>query len=127
MSENKSYAGGDLNSGQKGNAEEGFCSAQKDNAGETTCSTKKLYAGEVPCSAQPIVYDSSLCIGCNRCAQACQSDVLVPSVEKRQPPVVMYPGECICCGTCVMVCPKPGAITFRHPIMNISKFVPVIQ
>ena len=79
----------------------------------------------VPCSAKPIRYDSSLCIGCNRCAAVCQCDILLPSPEKGQHPIVMYPGECYYCGACVMVCPKEGAIRLEHPLMNRAKFVPV--
>jgi len=82
----------------------------------------------VPCSARPIRFDTSLCIGCGRCARVCQCDVLVPPAEKGKghPPVVMYPGECYYCGACVMVCPVKGAIRLEHPLMNQAKFVPVI-
>ena len=86
---------------------------------------KELYASEIPCSANPITYNEQLCIGCNRCAVSCQSDVLVPSVEKGRHPIVMYPGECIYCGSCVMDCRVPGAIHLEHPLMNRTKFVPV--
>ena len=81
----------------------------------------------VPCSAEPIIYDQTKCIGCNRCAAVCQCDILLPSEEKGQHPVVMYPGECYYCGACVMVCPRPGAIRLSHPLMNRAKFVPVKQ
>jgi len=79
----------------------------------------------VPCSVNPIKYDEKLCIGCGRCAQVCQCDVLLPSPEKGQHPTVTYPGECYYCGACVMVCPRPGAIRLEHPLMNQAKFVPV--
>ena len=79
----------------------------------------------VPCSAKPIRYDRNLCIGCNRCASVCQCDILIPSTIKGEHPIVMYPGECYYCGACVMVCPKKGAITLEHPLMNRAKFVPV--
>lgn len=79
----------------------------------------------VPCSTAPLKYDDSLCIGCNRCADVCQCDILLPSPEKGKHPIVMYPGECYYCGACVMVCPKPGAIKLQHPLMNRAKFVPV--
>ncbi len=85
----------------------------------------ELYASVVPCSARPITYDADKCIGCGRCAQACQMDVLIPSVNKGGHPIVMYPGECIYCGSCVMDCPVPGAIHLEHPLMNRTKFVPV--
>ena len=79
----------------------------------------------IPCSARPIRYDSSLCIGCNRCASVCQCDILIPSPVKGEHPIVMYPGECYYCGACVMVCPCKGAIRLEHPLMNRAKFVPV--
>ena len=83
-----------------------------------------IFVIEVPCSARPITYTDK-CIGCNRCVNACPSDILLPGSEKGAHPVVMYPGECIYCGACVLECPKEGAIIFEHPIMNRSKFVPV--
>jgi NAD-dependent dihydropyrimidine dehydrogenase PreA subunit len=86
-----------------------------------------LNASVIPCSARPITYDEAKCIGCNRCAQACQMDVLIPSVNRGEHPIVMYPGECMYCGACVMDCPVPGAIHLEHPLMNRTKFVPVKQ
>ncbi len=85
---------------------------------------KELFASVVPCSARPLVYDESLCIGCNRCAYICQVDVLVRSVNKGEHPIIMYPGECYYCGACVMECPVKGALRLQHP-MNEAKFVPV--
>ena len=86
---------------------------------------KTLYASLVPCSARPIVYDETLCIGCNRCADICQVDILVHNEIKGKPPIVMYPGECYYCGSCVIECPIKGAIKLQHPLMNEAKFVPV--
>ena len=88
-------------------------------------SEKEFVAYKVPCSARPIVFDKEICIGCNRCAEVCQVDILVPSAGKGEPPVVMYPGECYYCGSCVMECPRKGAIRLQHPLMNQAKFVPV--
>jgi MinD superfamily P-loop ATPase containing an inserted ferredoxin domain len=85
----------------------------------------ELYASPVTSSASPISYDSELCIGCNKCADACQVDVLVYSENKGEHPIVMYPGECYYCGACVMECPVKGAIKLRHPLMNQAKFIPV--
>ena len=82
-------------------------------------------AAPVPCSARPILFDRQICVGCNRCAEVCQVDILVPSSEKGAPPVVMFPGECYYCGACVMVCPKKGALRLQHPVMNRAKFVSV--
>lgn len=86
---------------------------------------KEFSVFKVTCSANPIVYDAEKCIGCNRCTAVCPSDILFPSLEKGKAPTVMYPGECIYCGACVMDCPVEGAIHFEHPVMNRSKFVPV--
>ncbi len=85
----------------------------------------ELYAERVPSSARPITFDETLCIGCNRCMNICQVDIFIPNPEKGRPPVVLYPGECYYCGSCVMVCPKQGAIHLNHPLMNQAKFVPV--
>ncbi|MBR2571588.1 MAG: ferredoxin family protein [Clostridia bacterium] len=85
---------------------------------------KELWAVRTPASARPITFDSDRCIGCNRCANICQVDVFIPNPEKGKPPVLMWPGECYYCGSCVMVCPRQGAITLNHPLMNRAKFVP---
>ena len=86
---------------------------------------KEYTVRPVECSTRPIHYDPKLCIGCNRCVDTCQCDILMPNQEKGKPPIVMYPGECYYCGACVMVCPRKGAITLGHPLMNQAKFVPV--
>ena len=80
----------------------------------------------VPCSARPIIFDAEKCIGCNTCAKMCQRDVLLPSTEKGQHPIVAWPGECWYCGACVMMCPVEGAIKMQHPLMNRTKFVEAI-
>ncbi|NTV89895.1 MAG: ferredoxin family protein [Clostridiales bacterium] len=81
-------------------------------------SDKRFFVrGEMP-AANPIIYDREKCIGCNKCVDICQVDLLVPNPEKGEPPIVMYPGECWYCGCCVMECPVKGAITLRHPLMN---------
>jgi NAD-dependent dihydropyrimidine dehydrogenase PreA subunit len=61
----------------------------------------------------PVVIVGELCIGCNRCVEACQVDVFLPSTTKGAPPVVHYPGECWHSGDCVAVCPVPGAIRWN--------------
>lgn len=82
-------------------------------------------AREIPCSAEPLRFDPERCIGCNRCVNVCQVDIMIPNPEKGKPPVVLYPGECWYCGSCVMECPREGAIRLGHPLMNRVKFVPV--
>ena len=85
---------------------------------------KTLSAVKIPSSARPIRFDADKCVGCNRCVNICQVDIFIPNPEKGKPPVVLYPGECYYCGSCVMVCPRKGAITLSHPLMNQAKFVP---
>ena len=87
----------------------------------------KYKASVVSSSLRPIIYDKSLCIACNRCTEVCQVDILVPSTKKGDHPIVMFPGECYYCGSCVMECPVEGAIRLEHPIMNEAKFVDVID
>jgi NAD-dependent dihydropyrimidine dehydrogenase PreA subunit len=72
---------------------------------------------EMP-AANPILIDSKICTGCNKCVNICQVDLLLPNHTKGAPPVVMYPGECWYCGCCVVECPVEGAIKLRHPLMN---------
>lgn len=84
-----------------------------------------LSAAVVPSSSRPLLFDKSLCNGCNRCAEVCQVDILIPNCQKGAPPVVLYPGECYYCGCCVMECPNPGAVKLQHPLMNRAKFVDV--
>lgn len=83
-------------------------------------------ASVVSCSTSPISYDEDKCIGCGRCAEVCQCDILVPQ-GKGKHPIVMYPGECYYCGCCVIECPVEGAISLRHPLMNRARFIPIIE
>ena len=34
----------------------------------------KMKVEVIPCSATPLIYDEEKCIGCNACAEICQSD-----------------------------------------------------
>lgn len=81
-------------------------------AGKMLCARSEMPA------SNPIRYDRDKCIGCNRCVEICQVDLLVPNAEKGKHPIVMFPDECWYCGCCVMECPVEGAITLRHPLMN---------
>ena len=86
---------------------------------------KEFTAIQNTCSAKPLIFDPDKCVGCNRCVNICQVDILIPNPEKGKPPVILYPGECYYCGCCVMECRVEGAISLRHPLMNQARFVPV--
>jgi Na+-translocating ferredoxin:NAD+ oxidoreductase RNF subunit RnfB len=74
-------------------------------------------------AAAPLLFDAEKCLGCNKCLEACQVDILMPNPKVGSPPLVIYPGECWYCGCCVMECPVEGAITLRHPLMNRVRWV----
>ena len=95
---------------------------EKNNGGDI----KIAEAAVLPASAEPLVFDEKLCLGCNRCMEVCQVDILIPNPQKGKPPVVLYPGECYYCGSCVMECPQEGAITLQHPLMNQAKFIEAV-
>ena len=70
-----------------------------------------------PPSPNPAIsFDASVCNGCNRCVQICRSDVLMPNPQRGAAPLVLYTDECWYCGTCVLECPRPGAISLQHPM-----------
>jgi NAD-dependent dihydropyrimidine dehydrogenase PreA subunit len=69
-----------------------------------------------PTPNRAIDFDPAICNGCNRCVEICRSDVLMPSPRKGSTPIVLYPDECWYCGTCVLECNRPGALTLIHPM-----------
>jgi NAD-dependent dihydropyrimidine dehydrogenase PreA subunit len=69
-----------------------------------------------PTPCQPVSFNPVLCTGCNSCVRVCRSDVLVPSLEKGKPPIVLYPDECWFCFCCVAYCPTPEAISIQYPL-----------
>lgn len=91
-----------------------------------SASDEQYEAHPVFSSARPITIDAEKCIGCNRCADICQVDILMHNEQKGKPPVMLYPGECWYCGCCVMVCPK-DAIRLDHPLINRAKFKEIIR
>jgi len=84
----------------------------------------EVYANPEQPVSLPLVFDEERCNGCNRCLEVCQVDILLPNPEAGKPPVIQYPGECWYCGSCVMECLSPGAVTLRHPLMNRVRWVP---
>ena len=48
-----------------------------------------------PASLNPICFDPDVCIGCNRCVQPCQCDILLPSGQKGNPPLSCIPESAI--------------------------------
>jgi len=79
---------------------------------------KKVYAIPEPGISNPITFNPNICVGCNKCIEVCQVDILIPNPEEDKPPIVLYPGECWYGGCCVAECPKPGAIKLNLLLMN---------
>jgi NAD-dependent dihydropyrimidine dehydrogenase PreA subunit len=67
---------------------------------------------------QPVVFDASVCTGCNICVYVCLEDVFIPNPVKGRPPLILYPEECWYCGPCVEDCPHEGAIRLNHPLQQ---------
>ena len=72
----------------------------------------------------PVVFDESVCTGCNNCVETCVMDILMPNPEKGKPPIILYPDECWYDGVCVTACPlwQKGAIKLNHPINQRARF-----
>ena len=69
----------------------------------------------------PITIVPDLCTGCNLCLHVCPVDLFLPNQHKGGAPLVHYPGECWYEGSCVDVCPEPGAIRLnRPPAMRVN-------
>ena len=66
----------------------------------------------------PVVFDETVCVGCNTCVQVCVMDILMPNPEKGKPPIILYPDECYYDGLCMQYCPlrDKGAIKLNHPL-----------
>ncbi len=79
---------------------------------------KKVYAIPEPGISNPITFNQNICVGCNKCIEVCQVDILIPNPEEGKPPIVLYPGECWYGGCCVAECPKSGAIKLNLLLMN---------
>ena len=46
--------------------------------------SKEFKVEFIPASTMPITYDESKCIGCNRCVNVCQCDILFPTNKMSQ-------------------------------------------
>jgi len=83
----------------------------------------KIYASPNQVTpGHPLVFNDKRCNGCNRCVEVCLMDVFIPNPKKGRPPIMVYPDECWYDGCCVMECPRPGAITMNHPLMQRVRF-----
>jgi NAD-dependent dihydropyrimidine dehydrogenase PreA subunit len=67
---------------------------------------------------KPVIFDPTICNGCNVCVENCPLDVFIPNPEKGQPPVILHPDECWYCGSCVNDCRRPGAVKFNWPLQQ---------
>ena len=69
----------------------------------------------------PIV-DTERCTGCNKCVTICPANIIFAADSPGEPPVVLYPDECLYHYGCVDVCPEnPPAIKISHPLdMRLS-------
>jgi NAD-dependent dihydropyrimidine dehydrogenase PreA subunit len=84
---------------------------------------EKVYATpNVVTPNKPLRFNSDICNGCNRCVEICLMDVLIPNPKKGKPPIIMYPDECWYDGSCVLECPRSGAIKMNHPLMQRVRF-----
>ena len=70
-----------------------------------------------PSPTRPVVFDASICNGCNVCVDICVQDVFIPNPEQGKPPILLYPDECWYDGNCVLACKRIGAIKFNVPLM----------
>lgn len=83
--------------------------------------TRVAHAIGDPALVDSITIVPELCIGCDRCVNVCPVDLFLPTPERGGMPLILYPGECWYEGSCVDVCPVPGAIKLnRPPAMRVN-------
>lgn len=75
----------------------------------------QIFVAPDPAILDPIAIDAALCNGCNLCVHVCPVDLFLPNAAKGQAPHPTYPGECWYEGSCVDICPVPGAIRLNRP------------
>jgi NAD-dependent dihydropyrimidine dehydrogenase PreA subunit len=74
--------------------------------------------------SNPVIFDETVCTGCNNCVNVCVMDVFMPNPDKGKPPVMVYPDECWYDGLCVKNCPfwEKGAIKLNHPMNQRARW-----
>jgi len=70
----------------------------------------------IPSPSMPVVFDPTVCKGCNNCVDVCPIDVFIPNPKNGATPIILHAEECWYCGCCVDDCPCPGAIKFNWPL-----------
>jgi len=71
----------------------------------------------------PVLFDESVCNGCNICMEICPMDVFGPNPIEGRPPLILYGDECRYCGACWMRCPLRKRHALRivvPPSMRVS-------
>jgi len=71
----------------------------------------------------PVLFDESVCNGCNICVEVCPMDILGPNPETSKPPLVLYGDECRYCGACWIRCPHSKRHALKiivPPSMRVS-------
>jgi len=71
-----------------------------------------------PTPGRPIIFDPSVCNGCNTCVAVCPEDVFIPNPVKGESPIILYPEECWYCGVCVDDCSRKGGLRLNHPLQQ---------
>lgn len=84
----------------------------------------KVYVVPDQAIVDPVTIFPEICTGCNLCIYVCPVDLFLPNPQKQHAPLVMWPGECWFEGSCVDVCPEPGAIVLNRPLASRVNWKP---
>lgn len=87
----------------------------------------KVYVVPDQAIVDPVTIFPDICTGCNLCNLVCPVDLFLPNPKKGDAPLVMWPGECWFEGSCVDVCPAPGAIVLNRPLASRVNWKPVSE
>jgi NAD-dependent dihydropyrimidine dehydrogenase PreA subunit len=74
----------------------------------------------------PVIIDTELCTGCNRCVEVCLADLFLPNQVAGKPPYVVFGSECWYEGSCVTAC-TAEAIRLEPPLVNRVRWKPRFQ